>query len=228
LKSQWDHAFASGATFKVPKFHHLPVIDQLWCLAEKFYSAYRMRALWRAWKPLSITASGVRLGGNARLINKNRRESVQIGENSICKGIIRIEDRGSLSIGSEVYIGDNTIISSAESIRIGNGTLIAHNVQIFDNTSHPLDWRQREYHFRKLLGLPKQGHFDIATSPVIIGCNCWLGFGCIILKGVTVGDRAIIGAGAVVTKDVPSDTLVVSPEMRHIDLEIDQKTKGGL
>jgi acetyltransferase-like isoleucine patch superfamily enzyme len=152
------------------------------------------------------------------MINKNRQDAVRIGANTICKGIIRIEAVGRLDVGDEVYIGDNTLISAAQSIRIGSGTLIAHGVQIFDNTSHPLYWKERQSHFRKMLGYPDSTPYEISSNPVVIGEHCWLGFGCVVLKGVSIGDRSIIGAGTVVTKDIPPDTLVVGGGIRQIHL----------
>ncbi len=218
MKPHWGHAFASGGAYKEPFVRRLFLIDWLFHLAEKWYGNYCLRRLWRTWRGASVCAEGVRLGGNARLVNKNKKGAVNIGENTVCKGILRVEPAGKLKVGAEVYIGDNTIISAAESIAIGDGTLIAHGVQIFDNTSHPLPWLERQSHFRKLLGSRNVGNYSIPSAPVVIGEHCWLGLGSIILKGVTIGDRAVIGAGCVISKDVPPDTLVVGPELRHIDM----------
>lgn len=222
MSSAWDHAFASGSAHAEPTVRHLPIVD--WCMlfAERFYEQYCIRRAWRAWRAGSVCAGGVRIGANARLINKTTRDSVRIGANTICKGIIRIEASGSLEIGEEVYIGDQSIISAASAIRIGSGTLVAHGVQIFDNTSHPIEWLERRNHFRKLIGQIQDNKFSIPCQPVSIGENCWLGFGCTILKGVSIGDRSIIGAGAVITKDVPANTLVVSAKPRHYPINASQ------
>ena len=57
-------------------------------------------------------------------------------------------------------------------------------------------------------------HGPALCQPVVLGCNVWLGMGAIILPGVTIGDHAIVGAGAVVTKDVPEKTVVVGNPAR--------------
>jgi acetyltransferase-like isoleucine patch superfamily enzyme len=219
MKPHWDHAFSSGKVYKEPSAGIGFLFDPLFRLCEKWYGNYTIRRLWRGWKRSSICAAGVSLGGNARLINRNLREAVSIGENTICRGILRVEASGKVVIGKEVYLGDASIISASTSIVIGDGTLISHNVHIFDNTSHPLDWKQRQNHFKRLLGQKITGSIEIPSAPVQIGEHCWLGLGCMILKGVTIGDRSVIGAGCVITKDVPPDTLVVGPKMTFIALD---------
>lgn len=218
MRPHWDHAFASGGVYKEPDDKITGLLDPLFSLAEKLYGRYSMRRVWAQWKQGAILAPGVRLGGNARLINKHVKEAVRIGENTICRGIIRTDRGARVDIGSEVYLGDGVVISAMESVTIGHGTLIAHGVQIFDNTSHPLDWKARERHFKRILGQNVEGIVNIPTSAVRIGEHCWLGFGCAVLKGVTIGDRSIVAAGCIVTKDVPADTLVVGSKATFVSL----------
>jgi acetyltransferase-like isoleucine patch superfamily enzyme len=218
LTKHWDHAFASGGVYKQPSISPSMIIDPFFALAEKWYGHFCIRRLWRTWAKAGICERGVSLGINARLINKHVREAVKIGQNTVCRGTLRIEQGGSLTIGEEVYLGDGSIVSAAENVVIGSGTLVAHGVQIFDNTSHPIDWREREQHFKRILGQKVDTTVKIPSSPVTIGKNCWLGFGSAVLKGVTIGDRSIIAAGCIVTVDVPPDTLVVGPKTSFIDL----------
>jgi maltose O-acetyltransferase len=86
-------------------------------------------------------------------------------------------------------------------VRVGDRTLFAPNVQIYAAT-HPLDAELRKT--RELGAL------------VTIGSDVWVGGAAIILPGVTVGDRAVIGAGSVVTKDVPAGALVVGNPARVV------------
>jgi acetyltransferase-like isoleucine patch superfamily enzyme len=218
MRPHWDHAFSSGKVFKEPPLGVGLLLEPLFRLGERCYGNYMIRRLWRDWKMSSICAEGVSLGGNARLINRNVRDAVCIGENTVCRGILRVETSGSLTIGKEVYLGDACIISVSASVVIGDGTLISHNVHIFDNTSHPLEWDLRRDHFKRLLGQKVSHSVQIPSASVRIGEYCWLGMGCVILKGVTIGDRSVIGAGCVVSQDVPPDTLVVGPKMTFIDL----------
>lgn len=112
-----------------------------------------------------------------------------------------------LTIGNNSYIGYRNIISAFQGINIGNNCLLAEGVKIYDNISHPLDPERR----RKKEPVAKE---DI--SPVIIGDDVWIGTDSIILKGVKIGRGSIIGAGSVVTKDVPPYTLAAGNPARPI------------
>ena len=106
--------------------------------------------------------------------------------------------------GSKMVIGDNTgvfgtTIICSELITIGNNTLIAGGTHIYDSDFHSLDPAIRTSGNEK----PE----DVHTSPVRIGSQCWIGSRCLILKGVTIGDQAVIGAGSMVTKNIPSRQL---------------------
>ncbi len=111
--------------------------------------------------------------------------------------------------GSNIYLGDrvlfnfNCVLLDVCKIEIGDDTLLAPNVQIYAAT-HPLDWRIRKH------GGPELG------KPVRIGGDCWLGGGVIVCPGVTIGDRCVIGAGSVVTKDIPDDSLAVGVPARVV------------
>ena len=97
-------------------------------------------------------------------------------------------------------------------IRIGDNALIAPNLQIY-TAFQPTNAFDR-------FGEPKEdGSFEFCktqTAPVIIGNNVWIGGGAIICPGVTIGDRCVIGAGSVVTKDVPDDSVAVGNPARVI------------
>jgi len=103
----------------------------------------------------------------------------------------------------KITIGDGTLIhlyfhcGAAESVIIGKNVLIAGRVYISDHDHefvHP--------------DLPPSQCRGLTKEPVVIEDGAWLGQGCVILKGVTVGERAVVGANAVVTKDVEPFTVV--------------------
>jgi acetyltransferase-like isoleucine patch superfamily enzyme len=100
-----------------------------------------------------------------------------------------------LAIGDDVHIGSHNVICAASAVRIGNFCRTAPFVCIYDTDVHPQDAQLR----RARLG-PMAA---VATAPVVLEDDVWVGAGAILLKGVTVGRGAIIGAGAVVTRDVP-------------------------
>ena len=97
-------------------------------------------------------------------------------------------------------------------IRIGDNALIAPNVQIY-TAFHPTNAVER-------FGEPKaDGSFEFCktgTAPVIIGDNVWICAGVIVLPGVTIGANSVIGAGSVVTRDIPPDSLAVGNPCRVI------------
>ena len=87
-------------------------------------------------------------------------------------------------------------------MRIGNRTMFGPNVQIYAVT-HPLN------HIERSSGLEY-------GKPITIGDDVWIGGSVVICPGVTIGDRSIIGAGSVVTKDIPSDTIAAGNPCRII------------
>jgi acetyltransferase-like isoleucine patch superfamily enzyme len=110
-----------------------------------------------------------------------------------------IGPRAELIIGDRVSLNYRGAISAATSVRIGDDTLIAGDVSIFDNTNHPLSPRRR---------LAREGVTAAEVAPVVIGRNVWIGIRCIVMRGVTIGDNSVVAAGSVVTKAVPPNTLV--------------------
>ncbi|MEW5894172.1 MAG: acyltransferase [Candidatus Omnitrophota bacterium] len=120
------------------------------------------------------------------------------GVNLIVGG--KVYDDPILTIGDNSYIGYRNIISCFKSVTIGNNCLLAEGVKIYDNVSHPLDPEAR----RRREPPTKEN-----VSPVVIEDDVWIGSDCIILKGVRVGRGSVIGAGSVVTNDVPPFTVAV-------------------
>ena len=103
-----------------------------------------------------------------------------------------------ISIGDHSFIGHGCSFSAAREICIGQHCLIAGNVRIMDNDGHPLDAVRRQN------GEPVNSD---EIDPVSIGDGVWIGQRSMILKGVTIGQNAVIGAGSVVTTDIPANTL---------------------
>lgn len=111
-------------------------------------------------------------------------------------------DYGSnIHLGRRVFFNFNCVVLDICRVTIGDGTLIGPAVQIYA-ALHPLDAELRR----------KQEY----GKPVTIGCDVWIGGGAIICPGVTIGDRAVIGAGSVVTRDVPADVLALGNPCRVI------------
>lgn len=105
----------------------------------------------------------------------------------------------------------------AERIRVGERVILSYNVIIADSDFHPRDpiLRRQDAIAISPTGDPSRRP-PLATHPVIIGDDVWVGPGAIILKGTHIGDRARIGAGAVVTGDVPPGTMVAGNPARIV------------
>lgn len=194
-----DHAFAGGPVYRRPR-HFLSALRA----TRSFGQARVIAAVWRQFLKNGLVGREVRLGAKARSINLASPDKVVIGDHTVVRGILRNEAHGSLEIGAWVYIGDEVVISSGNRIVIGEGTLIAHGVQIFDNDTHPKDMDERARHFRLILGLKEMGPVNISARPVTIGPSCWIGMNAMVMKGVTIGTGTIVAAGSVVATDLPA------------------------
>ncbi|WP_145119514.1 sugar O-acetyltransferase [Rosistilla oblonga] len=111
-------------------------------------------------------------------------------------------DYGSnIRLGQRVYFNFNCVVLDVRAVEIGDFSFFGPGVQIY-TASHPLEAKlRRTQEFGK---------------PVSIGSDVWVGGGAIILPGVTIGSRTVIGAGSVVTKDIPEGVLAAGNPCRVI------------
>jgi len=107
-----------------------------------------------------------------------------------------------ISVGARFYANVNCVFLDCALIEIGDHVLVGPGVHLYTAT-HSLDSAER----RRGLELAK---------PIAIGDDAWLGGGAIVLPGVTIGARAVVGAGSVVTRDVPADHRVAGNPARAI------------
>lgn len=145
-----------------------------------------------------------------------KKQFLKIGKNCIVDGKFVFEtDEGFITIGDRCHIGGSTFISRS-SIIIGNDVTIAWNCTIYDHNSHPVEWEKRkndtvqEYYDLLECGnmIAQKDWSNVITKPIVIKDKAWIGMNAIVLKGVTIGEGAVVAAGSVVTKDVPDWTVV--------------------
>lgn len=111
-----------------------------------------------------------------------------------------------IEVGEDVFINACCHFQDHGGVRIGDGCQIGHNV-VFATLNHFLEPEKR-----------KMTH----SAPIVLGKNVWVGSNATILQGVTIGDNAVIGAGAVVTGDIPANTVAVgvpAKVIKHISVK---------
>lgn len=136
---------------------------------------------------------------------------INIGDNvSIEKGVvISTSEKGKIIIGNNVYIGEYCVLTSNEEIEIGDNALISPHNDIVDFNHIYQDSKKP---------INQQG---FVTKKIKIEEDVWIGSGSKILMGVTLGRGAVIGAGSVITKDVPPYHVVVGNPAEKIKVRKD-------
>ena len=139
---------------------------------------------------------GVKIEGYMEMPQRGRILSIE-NNTRICRGVqLTIASGAALVIGESSFIGPQVRISCHENIVIGKNCLIAGSVSVHDNNHNFMNTD---------IPIVEQG---FRFTPVIIGDDVWIGTRSIILPGVKIGSHSIIGAGSIVTKDVPEWAIV--------------------
>jgi acetyltransferase-like isoleucine patch superfamily enzyme len=142
------------------------------------------------------------LGGNVHLLSRPDANPLRLTQP--CTFAL-------LEEGASIEVGDNAAMSgavlcAAVSIKIGRRTLVGANVRILDTDFHPLS--------------PAMRRADRAagteTAPVVIGDDCFIGLGALILKGTVLGDGCLVGAGSVVSGEFPPNSVVAGNPARVV------------
>mgnify|MGYP005802652687 FL=1 len=135
-----------------------------------------------------------------------------IGQNVTIDTPLHCDHGKNIHIGNNVIINMNCTFVDNKEITIGNYVLISSNVQIY-TSSHPVLPQERLI-FKNTKGTGS--FFKTFALPVKIQDNVWIGGGCIILPGVTIGKNSVIGAGSVVTRSIPENSVAVGNPCRVI------------
>jgi len=108
---------------------------------------------------------------------------------------------GRIIVGKGTFINCGVRIRAATLVKIGDWCKVGPNVMIYDNDAHDT----------------ARGHSTPGkVAPVVLEHDVWIGAGAIVLKGVTIGAHSVVGAGAVITRDVPSGVIVVGNPARVV------------
>ncbi len=149
---------------------------------------------------------------------------VHIGNDNMldCKIIVE-SNEAQILVGDKVFIGCSTIICRSR-IEFGNNIFVAWGAYFYDHDSHSVNFEDRQNDITQQLrdyrngdSFIKNKNWDVVkTAPIKICDNVWIGMNAIILKGVEIGEGAIVGAGSVVTKSVEPWTMVAGNPARVV------------
>lgn len=145
------------------------------------------------------------------------RKYVTIGEKGIINANFIFEtEKGEIKIGNNVHIGGATMICRTK-IEIKDDVTFAWGITLYDHNSHSIFWEERKNDNHQCYqdfinfdgnNLKNKEWCNVVSKPIIIESKVWIGFDVTILKGVTIGEGAVVGAKSVVTKDVKPWTIV--------------------
>jgi acetyltransferase-like isoleucine patch superfamily enzyme len=155
---------------------------------------------------------------------KEARSYVIVGEKCVISADFIFEtEHGKVEIGNNVHIGGANFICRTR-ISIGNDVTMAWGITLYDHNSHSINWHDRMndnhqcYHDLLKYGnsITDKDWSNVVQKPIEIGNKAWIGFDVTILKGVTIGEGAVIGAKSVVTRDIPAWTVAAGNPARVI------------
>ena len=149
--------------------------------------------------------NGVRVGTNHQekiiqdgtwnVFQIDSKASLIVGNNVICRNFENFHvSSGKLILHDGVFINNSCSFNCMERIEIGNGTMMGEGIRFYDH--------DHSYTAKKI----EKGQWN--TVPIRVGRDCWIGSNVTILKGVTIGDNTIIGAGCLIRNDVPANSVV--------------------
>lgn len=139
-----------------------------------------------------LNVTEYRMTKNARLILKELIPNA--GVNLYVEPPFFCDYGYNITCGENVFFNVNCVVLDEDKVTIGSNVLLGPGVQLY-TASHPLEAQMRRTH--KI------------SKPIAIGNDCWIGGNAIICPGVTIGDGCVIGAGSVVTKDIPDYSMAV-------------------
>jgi acetyltransferase-like isoleucine patch superfamily enzyme len=162
----------------------------------------------------------LKINGRLKIVNKGRvilGENITInsGKNSnIIGGDIRtnimVKANADFLIGNNVGISNSTFVCS-KNIIIEDDVLIGGSCRFYDTDFHSLEYVSRTNPYKN--GIPDD---NIKGAPILIKKGAWIGGSCLILKGVTIGTKSVIGAGSIVSKDIPDNEIWAGNPVKFI------------
>ena len=133
--------------------------------------------------------------GNWNVFQIDNMANFMVGDNVICRNFENFHaSSGKLILHDGVFINNSCSFNCMERIEVGNGTMMGEGVRFYDH--------DHVYTAEKI------EKWQWTTAPIRVGRDCWIGSNVTILKGVTIGDNTIIGAGCLIRNDIPANSVV--------------------
>jgi len=138
-------------------------------------------------------------------IDSSKHSKLVLGHNIRVKAgsRLKLRENATIVLDQNTSLNNNCLIVSHERIVIGQNVMIGPNVMMFD---HDHDYKSHLENMRS----------KYLTKPIIVGDNVWIGAGTIILKGTTIGNNSIIGAGCVLKGDYPDNSIIIQERVTLI------------
>ncbi len=181
---------------------------RLWWAKRRWYERnHRLRRRWRIDRHAARGGFYVRHPVEGELLEALDEGRLRIGAGTLLEPgcWLTLAPEAEIEIGEGCFLNRNTMIAAQTKVTIGdhvmfaNGCFVGDAEHRFDDPDLPVTWQ----------GFTSKG-------PVSIGSNCWFGLGCVVTSGVEIGERCVVGANSVVTRDIPSRTLAAGAPARVI------------
>jgi acetyltransferase-like isoleucine patch superfamily enzyme len=187
---------------------------RLWWLKRRWYERNgRLRRRWRINAHMARAGAYVRHPVDGEILEALDEGRLTIGNATLFEPgcWIAMGPEARIAIGEGCFLNKNTMLAAEESIEIGDHVMFANHCFVGD-ADHRYDDPNTP--------ITHQGF--VPRGPVRIGSNVWFGVGCVVTGGVEIGDRAVIGANSVVTRDIPAATIAAGAPakvLREIEFE---------
>lgn len=174
----------------------------------KFYeSRQRKKQKQKLLKNAAQKPHFLKIGTGNQFVIYTGAQPLHLGEHLNFRNYIHliVGNQAKLTLGNRVFLNNFCSLNCLLDVEIGENTLFGENVKIYDHN--------HKYTTGATLEVSP---YEFCLAPVKIGKNCWLGSNVTVLKGVTIGDNSIIGAGCLIFKDIPANSKVTLEQSLNI------------
>ncbi|SMC40758.1 acyltransferase [Moheibacter sediminis] len=187
--------------------------EKVWQIIEKIIEKAALRKKKNDWNFL-VSKPNVNIhdsfnsfyNNNIFLLDDSAKITIKEGVNTRKYCEFLVWNEAELIISKNVFFNNSCSINCLEKIEIGEDTLFGENVKLYDH-NHLISKTEK-------ISISKD---QFSTAPIKIGKNCWIASNVTILKGVTIGNNVVIGAGCLIHKSIPSNTIVKN--IQNLQLE---------